>query len=47
MLLAASVLVPAVIWVAMAINTRPVTDADLQRAEEQVQSELAQPYIRD
>lgn len=46
-LVAACVLVSAVIWVAMAFNTRPVTEADVRQAQEQVQIELQQPYIRD
>lgn len=46
-LLAACVLVPAAIWVAVAVETRPLTDADVQRAEDQVQAELQQPYLRD
>jgi len=46
-LLAACLLVPAVIWVAMAVNTRPMSAAEIRQAEEQVAIELQQPYIRD
>lgn len=45
-LTAVAVLVPAVVFVAVAWNTRPVSEAELQRVERQIAEEAAQPYIQ-
>jgi ABC-2 type transport system permease protein len=46
LLLAACVLVPAVIFAATAWNTRPVSDADLARAERQVERDSERPAMQ-
>ncbi len=45
-LLAGCALVTVVIFAGTAWSTRPVSDAELQQAQEQVEQELAQPYMR-
>lgn len=45
-LLAGCTLVTVVIFAGTAWSTRPISDADLQRAQEQVDRELAQPYMQ-
>jgi hypothetical protein len=46
LLLAACVLVPAVIWVSTAWNTRPVSDADLANAQQQVERDGKDPGMQ-
>lgn len=45
-LLIACLVVPAVVFVVTAWTTRPVSDADLQRAQEMVEREKEQPYYQ-
>ncbi len=45
-LLAGCTLVTVVIFAGTAWSTRPISDADLQQAQEQVDRELAQPYMQ-
>ncbi len=46
LLLAASALVTVVIFAGTAWSTRPVSEAELQQAQQQVERELAQPYMQ-
>lgn len=46
LLLLACALVTVVVFVGTAWNTRPVSEAELQQAQEQVERELEQPYFR-
>ena len=45
-LLVMCVLVPTLIWVGLAWNTRPVSDSDLRNAQQQVEQESQQPYVK-
>jgi len=45
-LTAVSVLIPAVVFLAVAWNTRPVSDTEQQRIERQVAEESQQPYVQ-
>ena len=45
-LLVGCVLVPTLIWVGVAWNTRPVSGAELRDAQQQVERESQQPYVK-
>jgi ABC-2 type transport system permease protein len=45
-LLVACVLVPTLIWVGLAWNTRPVSDSDLRDAQQQVERLSQEPSIK-
>ena len=45
-LLIASLAIPVIVFLVTAWTTRPVSEADLQRAQEQVERELEQPYFQ-
>jgi ABC-2 type transport system permease protein len=45
-LTAAAVLIPAIVFAAVCWNTRPVSDAELQKVEQQVAEESQQPYVQ-